>query len=54
MQEDKKQKLILATILTIKILVISIYKQTEIRLNCLGTLEPQLKKVETFKSLKPL
>lgn len=45
MQEDKKQKLTLATILTIKILAISIYEQTEITLNCLGTSEPQLNKV---------
>lgn len=37
MQEDKKQNLTLATILTIKILVISIYEQIEITLNCLGT-----------------
>ena len=45
MQGDKRQKLTVATILTMKILVTSIYnKQELVRLHCLGTSEPQLEK----------
>lgn len=50
MQDDEKQKLtISAAILIIKILIASIYGQTEVRLNCLDT---AIKELETFTSRK--